>query len=410
MMVSQMVNETTPESGRTTDMSGPELSIVMPCLNESETLETCIRKAAKFLEESRIAGEIVIGDNGSTDGSQEIARRCGARVVPVALRGYGAALFHATLKSHGRYIIMGDSDDSYDFTNLKPFVEKLREGYDLVMGNRFAGGIRPGAMPWKNRYIGNPILSFIGRTFFRCPAKDFHCGLRGYSKQAFEKMDLRTTGMEFASEMVIKATLLGMRIVEVPTTLSKDGRSRPPHLRPWRDGWRHLRFMLLYSPRWLFYYPGLILMLLGMIGMVALWSGPVIVGRIKLDVHTLVYASTMALIGYQAVLFSVFSKVFAVSEGLVPDTPRLRRMSKYFGLEVGLIVGVILLLAGLGGSVWAVHYWSSRSFGNLDPEQTLRLVVPSAFTVMLGCQTILASFFLSVLGLRVRRLGNQKEE
>ncbi len=405
MTLGQMANETMTEDSRAADASAPELSIIMPCLNESETLETCIRKAARFLEESGIAGEIVIGDNGSTDGSQEIARRCGAHVVPVAVRGYGAALFHATLNSRGRYVIMGDSDDSYDFTDLKPFVEKLREGYDLVMGNRFEGGIRPEAMPWKNRYIGNPILSSIGRVFFRCPAKDFHCGLRGYSRQAFEKMDLRTTGMEFASEMVIKATLLGMRITEVPTTLSKDGRSRPPHLRPWRDGWRHLRFMLLYSPRWLFYYPGLILMLLGMIGMTALWSGPVIVGRIKLDVHTLVYASTMALIGYQAVLFSVFSKVFAVSEGLVPDNPRMRGFSKYFGLEVGLIAGVVLLFAGLGSSVWAVHYWSSRSFGNLDPEQTLRLVVPSAFTIMLGCQTILASFFLSVLGLKVRRLG-----
>ena len=240
-----------------------ELSIVMPCLNEAETLARCIGKATRFLDESGVAGEIVIGDNGSTDGSIEIAERHGARVVDVPIRGYGAAVYHAALAAKGRYVIMGDADDSYDFSALAPLVAKLRDGYDVVMGNRFLGGIRPGAMPWKNRYIGNPILSSIGRLFFRCPARDFHCGLRGFSADAFRRMDLRTTGMEFASEMVIRATLLGMRITEVPTTLDPDGRSRPPHLRPWRDGWRHLRFMLLFSPRWLFLIPGLALMLTG---------------------------------------------------------------------------------------------------------------------------------------------------
>ena len=240
-----------------------ELSIIMPCLNEAETLEVCVRKALAYLDRSGITGEVIVGDNGSTDGSQDIALRCGASVVDIPLRGYGAALYGATLAARGKYIVMGDSDDSYDFSNLDPFVAKLREGYDLVMGNRFAGGIKLGAMPWKNRYIGNPILSTIGKMLFRCPAGDFHCGLRGYSKEAFTRMDLRTTGMEFASEMVIKATLNRMKITEVPTTLSPDGRSRPPHLRPYRDGWRHLRFMLLFSPNWLFLYPGLGVMSLG---------------------------------------------------------------------------------------------------------------------------------------------------
>ena len=247
-----------------------EVTIVMPCLNEAETLETCIRKAMGYLEHSGVSGEIVIGDNGSTDGSQQIALRCGARVVKVSMRGYGAALYGASLAARGKYIIMGDSDDSYDFSHLDPFVEKLREGYDLVMGNRFKGGIKPGAMPWKNRYIGNPILSTIGKILFHCPASDFHCGLRSYSKDAFTRMDLRTTGMEFASEMVIKATLSGMKITEVPTTLSPDGRTRPPHLRPYRDGWRHLRFMLLFSPNWLFLIPGLFLMMAGLAGSLVL--------------------------------------------------------------------------------------------------------------------------------------------
>jgi glycosyltransferase involved in cell wall biosynthesis len=385
-----------------------ELSIIMPCLNEAETLETCLRKAAKFLADHNVNGEIVVGDNGSTDGSQDIAARCGARVVPVALRGYGAALYHATLASRGKFIIMGDSDDSYDFSALMPFLEKLRQGYDLVMGNRFAGGIRPGAMPWKNRYIGNPILTAIGRFFFHCPARDFHCGLRGFSRDAFARMDLRTSGMEFASEMVIKSTLLKLRITEVPTTLDPDGRSRPPHLRPWRDGWRHLRFMLLYSPKWLFFWPGIVLMFIGLVGMAILWPQPVVIGRVVLDVHTLLYCAAAALMGYQAVVFSLFTKIFAISEGLLPEDPRLNRIFDYITLEVGVIIGVILMLLGLAGSIYAVAYWSGQSFGPLDPVKTLRLVIPSAFTLMLGFQTFLNSFFFSVLGLRIRRLETPK--
>lgn len=380
-----------------------ELSIVIPCLNEAETLETCIRKAQRCLDENNVIGEIVVGDNGSTDGSQEIARRCGARVVDVPLRGYGAALFHATRAARGHYAIMGDADDSYDFSELMPFLAKLREGCDLVMGNRFAGGIRPGAMPWKNRYIGNPVLSGVGRLFFRCPARDFHCGIRGFSVDAFKRMDLRTTGMEYASEMVIKATLLGMRIAEVPTTLSPDGRSRPPHLRPWRDGWRHLRFMLLYSPRWLFLYPGLLLMILGVAGILWLWPGPQFIGRVGFDVHSMFYAGLAVLLGFQSVSFAVFSKVFAISEGLLPEDPRLSWLFKYITLEVGVLIGTALFLGGLVGSLWAVADWSARDFGPLDPARMMRAVIPTGLMLTIGAEVILASFFLSILGLRTRR-------
>jgi len=325
--------------------------------------------------------------------------------VNVPIRGYGAAIYHAALTARGRYIIMGDSDDSYDFSALQPFLQKLREGYALVMGNRFLGGIRPGAMPWKNRYIGNPILSGIGRLFFHCPAQDFHCGLRGFSTDFFRRMDLRTTGMEFASEMVIKGTLAKERITEVPTTLDPDGRSRPPHLRPWRDGWRHLRFMLLYSPRWLFLIPGLVLMLLGGIGVASIAAGDVVIGRVHLSVHTMLYAAMAALAGFQAVCFSVFTKIFAISEGLLPEDPRLNRLFRYFTLETGLVAGFVLLLFSAGGSLYAFSYWSAKTFGPLDPTKMLRLVIPAAFAFLLGCQTILASLFLSVLGLRVRHTG-----
>jgi glycosyltransferase involved in cell wall biosynthesis len=324
-------------------------------------------------------------------------------VVDVPLRGYGAALYFATLDCRGTYAIMADSDDSYDFTDLMPFVEKLREGYDLVMGNRFLGGIKPGAMPWKNRYIGNPILSAIGRLFFHCPAKDFHCGLRGYSIDAFHKMDLQTTGMEYASEMVIKSTMLGLKIVEVPTTLSPDGRSRPPHLRPWRDGWRHLRFMLLYSPRWLFLIPGLLLILLGGIIGSLLLAGPVYLGSLRLDVHSLLYCAAAVEIGFQAIVFAVFTKVYAISHGLLPPDLRLSRLFRIVTLEVGAICGLVLLLLGFGGSVAALLWWRSMGYGMLDTDRVLRLVIPSILAGMLGFEVIFSSFFLSVLGLGTRR-------
>jgi glycosyltransferase involved in cell wall biosynthesis len=381
----------------------PELSIVMPCLNEAETLATCIGKARGFLERHGIDGEVIVADNGSSDGSREIAARAGARMVPVAERGYGAALLGGIAAARGRYVIMGDADDSYDFANLMPFVEKLREGYDLVMGNRFRGGIEPGAMPPLHRYLGNPVLSGIGRLLFGSACGDFHCGLRGFSKQAIDGLVLQTTGMEFASEMVVKATLLGLRICEVPTTLSPDGRSRPPHLRSWRDGWRHLRFLLLFSPRWLFLYPGAALMITGMLGMLWILPGTRRIGSIGLDVNTLLYTAAAVFIGFQSVVFAVFTKIYAVNEGLLPEDPRLNRVFRYVNLETGLFVGIALVLVGLAGSLWAISDWGARSFGELNPQQTLRLVVPAVLALTLGFQIVLSSFFLSVLGLNRRR-------
>jgi glycosyltransferase involved in cell wall biosynthesis len=379
-----------------------ELSIVMPCLNEAETLASCIRKAQSYIKRSGVSAEIVVGDNGSTDGSQQIAADLGARVVSIPICGYGAALRGAIEAADGCFCIMGDSDDSYDFEHLDIFVQKLREGCDLVMGNRFKGKIEKGAMPWKNRYIGNPVLSGIGKTFFHVNAGDFHCGLRGFSKSAFERMDLRTTGMEFASEMVIKATMMKMTIAEVPTTLVHDGRTRPPHLKPYRDGWRHLRFMLLYSPRWLFLYPGIALILLGLAGCAWLLPGPRIVHGIGVDVHTLLYAFVSVLLGFQLVAFAVFAKVFAISEGLLPEDPHLNRLFRYIKLETGLAAGGLLVALGIAGSIFAVSGWAKGSFGALDTEYMLRIVMPSVFSMTLGAQIVFSSFFLSILGLRRR--------
>jgi hypothetical protein len=385
-----------------------ELSIVMPCLDEAETLATCIAKAQEFLRSRGISGEVVIGDNGSRDGSQEIATRLGARVVAVPERGYGSALRGAIAAARGRYVVMGDSDDSYDFSRLDEFVDRLRAGCDLVMGNRFAGEIRPAAMPPLHRWLGNPALSSIGRLFFRSPVRDFHCGLRGFSRAAYERMDLATTGMEFASEMVIKATLVGLRIEEVPIVLHPDGRSRPPHLRSWRDGWRHLRFMLLFSPRWLFLVPGVLLFVLGLAATLALVAGPIwlpgggTAARIGLDVHTLVVSSLLCLVGYQLVIFAVFTKVFAVTENLHPMPPVLDRLFRFVTLETGLLVGAVPLVIGVGALALAVVAWARTGFGPLDPREGMRLVVPAALLVMLGIQTLFASFFLSILGLRRR--------
>jgi glycosyltransferase involved in cell wall biosynthesis len=378
----------------------PEVSIVMPCLNEAETLAACIEKARGFLDEARIDGEIIVADNGSTDGSQVLAEKLGARVIHVNARGYGNALMGGIAAARGRYVIMGDADDSYDFSHLMPFVERLRAGHELVMGNRFQGGIEPGAMPASHRYLGNPVLTAIGRLFFQSPCGDFQCGLRGFNKAAIVGLDLRTTGMEFASEMVVKASLHKLRIAEVPTTLSPDGRSRPPHLRTWRDGWRHLRFLLLYSPRWLFLYPGALLMLAGIIVGAWLLPGPRTVGRVTFDVHTLVYAAMSILVGFQAIAFAVFTKVFAISEGLLPEDPRLNRAFRWITLEVGLIVGGIVALIGIVGSIHALRLWGERSFGSLDPFQMLRTVIPAVTCLTLGCQIVFSSFFLSVLGLR----------
>ena len=379
-------------------ISSLELSIVMPCLNEAETLATCIKKAQWYLTQHKLSGEIIVADNGSTDGSQDIAAQMGVRVITVKEKGYGSALQGGIAAARGHYIIMGDADDSYDFTKLTPFLEKLRAGCDLVMGNRFKGGIKAGAMPPLHKYLGNPVLTWIGRLFFPSPCGDFHCGLRGFRKEAIKKLNLRTTGMEFASEMVVKASLHRMRIAEVPTTLSPDGRSRPPHLRSWRDGWRHLRFLLLYSPRWLFLYPGVLLMLLGLI--VGLWLLPG--SRGIFDIHTLLFAATAIIVGFQAIAFAVFTKVFAISEGLIPEDRRLNRVFRHINLEIGLIVGGALFLAGIAGSIYAFGIWGTHLFGPLDPSQTMRIVIPSVTCLALGVQTIFSSFFLSVLGLKRR--------
>lgn len=384
-------------------LASVELTIVLPCLNEAETLAGCVEEALRALREQNISGEVVVADNGSTDGSQAIATRLGARVVPVSEKGYGRALQGGIAAARGRFILMGDSDGSYDFTHAGRFLQKLREGYDLVMGNRFLGGIQPGAMPWKNRYIGNPLLSGIGRLFFHCPIRDFHCGLRAFSRDAYDRLELRTAGMEFASEMVIKATLFKFRIAEIPTTLRPDGRSRPPHLRPWRDGWRHLRFMLLFSPRWLFLQPGLALFLGGLLLGAFLVRGPLRVGSITFDVHTLLFSGMAVLIGFQAVAFAIFTKHFATQSGLLPPDPRLARWLSALSLERGLAVGGVLALAGLALSLHAVGLWSGVSFGDLAPGELLRLVIPGSVLLTLGCQVVLVSFLVSILDLPLQR-------
>lgn len=379
-----------------------ELSILMPCLNEAETLPTCILKAQSSLKKLNITGEIIIADNGSTDDSRAIATQMGARVIAVPTKGYGSALMGGIAAARGKYIIMGDADDSYDFANLEPFFQNLRAGYDFVIGNRFKGGIQARAMPLLHRYLGNPVLTGMGRLFFHSPCGDFHCGLRGFSKSAIQKLDLRTTGMEFATETVVKATLYKLRIAEVPTTLARDGRSRPPHLRSWRDGWRHLRFMLLYSPRWLFLYPGLLLMILGALASGWLLVGPRVVEGVTLDVHTLLYAAMAIVMGFQMVVFAVFTKVFAISEGLLPEDQRLNKLFRYIKLETGLLVGSLLLVVGVIMSVYALNYWGAKFFGPLNPSKTLRLVIPAVTLITLGLETILSSFFLSILGLKRR--------
>jgi glycosyltransferase involved in cell wall biosynthesis len=376
-----------------------ELSVVMPCLNESATVGICVQKALASMERHGIRGEVIVADNGSTDGSREIAKESGARVVPIETRGYGSALRGGIAAARGRFILMGDADDSYDFSQLGAFVAKLREGYDLVMGNRFQGGILPGAMPPLHRYLGNPVLTGIGRLFFRSPVGDFHCGLRAFRKDAIERLDLRTLGMEFASEMIVKATAFGLRIAEIPTTLSPDGRDRAPHLRTWRDGWRHLRFLLLYSPRWLFLYPGIALLVLGTLVSAFLLPGPIMIGNVGFDVDTLLFAAMAILIGFQSIVFAMFTKVFAISEALLPEDSRLSWLFRYVTLETGLVVGVLLILAGTGAWVLGLEYWRSYHFGALDPAKALRIVIPGVVFFTLGVQVILSSFFLSVLGM-----------
>jgi len=350
----------------------------------------------------RRAGEVLIADNGSTDGSQAIALAHGARVEPIAARGYGAALIGGIQAARGRYIIMGDSDDSDDFSDLGGFIARLREGYQLVMGNRFKGGIRPGAMPPLHRYLGNPVLTGIGRLFFQSPAGDFHCGLRGFDRAAMLQLGLSASGMEFASEMVVKATIHRLRITEVPTTLSRDGRSRPPHLRSWRDGWRHLRFLLLFSPRSLFFYPGLAMFTAGLLATILLLPGPRVIAGIGFDIHTLLYASVLLVVGMQSMLFWVFAKIYGMREGIVPPDPRFEALIGKTYLERSLILALLLL--GLGMGVVALGSWRAEAFGGLDPDRTMRLVIPSATLLLLAFQLAYGGFFASLLDIRGSRI------
>ena len=380
-----------------------ELTVVMPCLNEAETVATCVRKAVKFIADSGISGEVVVADNGSTDGSQQLAEDAGARVVDIQDKGYGNALMGGILAARGEYVIMGDADDSYDFTNLMPFVEELRKGSDLVMGNRFKGGIEPGAMPPLHKYLGNPVLSFVGRLFFRSKIGDFHCGLRGFRRDSAIALGLQATGMEFASEMVVKATLAKQTITEVPTTLRKDGRSRPPHLRSWRDGWRHLRFLLLFSPRWLFFLPGLALLIAGLIIGALVAPHPFSIGSVTFDVDTLVAASAMVVIGFQSVLFWLFTQVYAGSEGFLPEEPKVQRVLEKLSLERGLMLGGLIGLAGLAGLIFSLLYWNGMKFSHLNYEHSLRLMIPSVTALIVSCQVVLGTFFLSILGIKHTR-------
>lgn len=376
-----------------------ELSIVMPCLNEELTVGTCVSKAVNFLKQYKIDGEVIVADNGSTDCSVEIATKQGARVVHVEQKGYGSALRGGFEASLGKYIIMADADDSYDLVNLMPFVEKLREGYELVMGNRFKGGIKKGAMPWHHRYIGNPILSFLGKLFFKTPANDFHCGLRGFTKTAIEKMNLQTTGMELASEIVIKSSILGMNTCEVPTTLSPDGRDRPPHLRSFRDGWRHLRFLLIYSPSWLFLYPGLFLLAIGGIFSLILFFGPIRISIGLIDFHSFIVAGTITLLSISMISFAVITRVFAYNTGLLPSQPGFFSLFKYFNLERGLALGFILFIIGL--FVVTRSIMLAPEFTVIGFDKSIRLVFGGSLSMALGGQTILTSFVLSILGLNI---------
>jgi glycosyltransferase involved in cell wall biosynthesis len=384
-----------------------ELTILMPCLNEAETLAQCVEKARLGLERSGLPGEILVADNGSTDGSQAIAEKLGARVVSVPEKGYGSALRGGVRAARGRWIIMGDADSSYDFSDLGGFVKKFQEGDELVMGCRLpvgGGTILPGAMPWKNRWIGNPILSFIGRLFFKCPAHDFHSGLRGFTRDAFEKMDLKTTGMEFASEMVIKSTLKRLKISEVPVTLHPDGRSRPPHLKPWRDGWRHLRFMLLYSPRWLFLVPGLVLLAFGGALSAALAVQNITLAGVELNVGTLMMACMTVVVGFQLTAFAFYTKIFAIAEGLLPEDPKLNRLFHFFTLEKGIVVSLLVLAVGLGLLLRSVWQWKLAQFGPMPSmEENLRRLIPAATLILLGVQSVFSCFFLSVLGMKTTK-------
>lgn len=373
-----------------------ELTILMPCLNEAETIGVCIKKARNFLEVYDIDGEVLVSDNGSTDNSITIAEELGARVVNAPIRGYGGALLTGCKEAAGKFVIMGDADDSYDFSNLMPFVDKLREGYDLVMGNRFRGGIEKGAMPWSHRYIGNPVLSFIGRLFFKSKIKDFHCGLRGYNRESILNLGLHTTGMEYASEMVVMSELAGYKICEVPTTLKKDGRNRPPHLRSFHDGWRHLKFLLMYSPRWLFLYPGILLIAIGLVGGIVLSVGEFAIGSIVFSIHTLMYCMMSVILGVNIVYFYTFTKLYAEKSRFIPYD---KSLDKYvsIGEDKGILCGLLLTLIGVVVSVFAFGVWRKSGFSQMEPEKLMRFVLPAATMIEVGIETMFASFLVGIL-------------
>lgn len=377
-----------------------ELSIVMPCLNEAETLAQCIRKAQAFLRSTGIAGEVLVADNGSTDGSRQIANAMGARLIAVEKRGYGAALIGGIAAAQGHYVIMGDADDSYDFSALGPFVEALRDGGELVMGNRFQGGIAPGAMPPLHRYLGNPVLSFLGRRLFASGVGDFHCGLRGFRRESILTLGLRSPGMEFASEMVVKAVMHRLDVRQVPTTLSQDGRSRPPHLRTWRDGWRHLRFLLTYAPRFLFLYPGLAAGGAGAIGVAVLATGSVDVAGVELSVTTLLFAALAVLLGSQLVGFGILARLYGVASGLWPGSASVERFRVMFSVERGCLAGAGLFALGLGGTIAALVQWSETGFGAMEPASLMRVAIPSMVGMVLGLQTVFTSFLIGLIDSR----------
>jgi len=390
---------------RTASAEELELTILMPCLNEAETLATCIRKARAFLDRARIAGEVLIADNGSSDGSQQIAAESGADVVPVAQKGYGAALLGGIAAARGRYIIMGDADDSYDFGALEAFVSRLRGGADLVMGNRFQGGIEPGAMPVLHRYLGNPVLSFIGRLFFRIKTGDFHCGLRGFNAESIRKLDLQTSGMEFASEMVVRSALAGLRIEEVPTTLKPDGRSRPPHLRTWRDGWRHLKFLLVYNPRWMFFIPGTALLVLGALLGTLLMFGPLqVIGNLSLDINTFVAACFMVVTGVQLLTFGAISRYYAGITGILPPNRRSDWLTRTISTDRLAANAGICFAGGALFFGYAVSRWASLGFGPLEDPEIPRVVVLGLSLIVISLQAFFSAFLLGVLEVPVKRL------
>ena len=382
-----------------------ELSVVIPCLNEADTVAICVGKAVRAMREHGIAGEVLLADNGSTDGSRELAAAAGARVVPVTDRGYGAALMGGIAAARGRYIIMGDADDSYDFLELPKFVARLREGYDLVQGCRLPSGggtVAPGAMPFLHRWWGNPMFSAMARRWFKAPIHDVYCGLRGFTRAHYESLAQRCTGMEFATEMIIKSSLREAKIAEVPITLHPDGRkTHAPHLRTFRDGWRTLRFFLIYSPRWLFLAPGMLLVALGLLGYALAMPGIEIHGA-RLDAHTLLFASMGIIVGYQSVMFAIFTKTFAVAEGLLPPDPRMEKFSRAVTLEGGLIGGGLAVVLGGVLLALAVLQWRDAGFGPLDYSRTMRLVIPGVTLTAVGVQTVLSSFFLGILGMSRR--------